>query len=82
MIEKRYRIKQARRYHAIAGFSMGGYGTTHYAELRPDYFGTAVPMSGFVSIQRLTAELGFPLIVGIDYGEHLRPDRRLLRRGP
>ncbi|MEA2346849.1 MAG: diacylglycerol O-acyltransferase / trehalose O-mycolyltransferase [Thermoleophilaceae bacterium] len=74
MIQKRYRIKQARRYHAIAGFSMGGFGTSEYAELRPDFFGTAVPMSGFVSIQRLTAVIGFPLVTGVDYNQIFGPN--------
>jgi S-formylglutathione hydrolase FrmB len=73
MIERRYRIRRERRYHAIAGFSMGGFGTSLYAELRPDYFGTAVPMSGFVSIERLTAELGYPIITSGDYVKTFGP---------
>lgn len=73
MIEERFRIRSARRYHAIAGFSMGGFGTSLYAALRPDYFGTAVPMSGFVSIQRLTAEIGYPIITSGDYVKTFGP---------
>lgn len=67
MIEERFRIRPQRRWHAIAGFSMGGFGTSLYSALRPDYFGTAVPMSGFVSVGRLTAELGYPIITSGDY---------------
>ena len=73
MIERRYRIRPQRRWHAIAGFSMGGFGTALYAALRPDYFGTAVPMSGFVSIGRLTANLGYPIITSGDYESTFGP---------
>jgi enterochelin esterase-like enzyme len=44
-IEKTYRIKNVKRYRAIAGLSMGGGGTYYYALHRPDLFRTACPLS-------------------------------------
>ncbi len=52
LLEERYRIRPGRRWHAIAGYSMGGMGAVFLASQRPDYFGTAASLSGFVSIQR------------------------------
>jgi S-formylglutathione hydrolase FrmB len=72
-IEQRYKIRPHRRWHAIAGLSMGGYGSSHYAEVRPDYFGTVVPMSGFVAPTRLTASTGFPAVTGLDYEQVFGP---------
>src|SRR5215210_2281332 len=52
LIERRFRIRPGRRWHAIAGLSMGGYGTLLTAATNPGYFGTAVPMSAFANPQR------------------------------
>lgn len=52
LVERRLRIRRGRRWHAIAGFSMGGAGATFYASQRPGYFGAAATFSGAVSIQR------------------------------
>lgn len=81
LVERRYRIREGRRWHAIAGFSMGGYGTSHYAARRPDYFGTAVPMSGFVSIQRPQAEVGLSIVSGVDFGAIFGPSRAFYAEG-
>lgn len=50
-IERRYRVRAGRRWHAIAGLSMGGYGTMYLAGQRPDYFGSAASFSGAISPQ-------------------------------
>ncbi|HET6829981.1 MAG TPA: alpha/beta hydrolase-fold protein [Solirubrobacterales bacterium] len=44
-IERRYPIRAGRRWHAIAGISMGGQGTLRYAAMLPGYFGSAVGFS-------------------------------------
>lgn len=44
-IEKTYRIKTEKRYRAIAGLSMGGYGSFLYALHRPEMFSSACPLS-------------------------------------
>ena len=38
-IERRYPIRRGRRWHAIAGISMGGQGALRYAAMLPGYFG-------------------------------------------
>jgi enterochelin esterase-like enzyme len=45
-IEKTYRIKNEKRYRAIAGLSMGGEGTYIYALHHPELFSSACPLSG------------------------------------
>ncbi|MFY0686807.1 MAG: esterase family protein [Cyclobacteriaceae bacterium] len=44
-IESTYRIKQQKRYRAVAGLSMGGGGSFTYALHRPDLFQSACPLS-------------------------------------
>jgi S-formylglutathione hydrolase FrmB len=52
LAERRLRIRPGRRWHAIAGPSMGGQGAAFYASQRPGYFGAAALFSGALSIQR------------------------------
>lgn len=52
-VEKKYRIKQDRRYRAIAGLSMGGGGTFMYALHHPELFSSACPLSAAVGSLRL-----------------------------
>ncbi|MGF1558097.1 MAG: alpha/beta hydrolase [Flavobacteriaceae bacterium] len=47
-IEQKYRIKQEKRFRAVAGLSMGGGGTFMYALHRPDLFSSACPLSASV----------------------------------
>jgi len=44
-IEKTYRIKPDKHYRAVAGLSMGGYGTFIYALHHPELFASACPLS-------------------------------------
>jgi enterochelin esterase-like enzyme len=44
-VEKKYRIKAEKRYRAIAGLSMGGYGSFTYAIHHPELFSAACPLS-------------------------------------
>ena len=64
LVSERLRIKRGRRWHAIAGLSMGGEGTMYYASQRPGYFGTAAAFSAPLSIRRLTFQQGFALGTG------------------
>lgn len=61
---KRLRIKEARRWHAIAGLSMGGEGAMFYASQRPGFFGSAAAFSGPLSIQRPTYQGAFDFATG------------------
>src|SRR5690606_35768569 len=47
-IEKTYRIKSEKSYRAVAGLSMGGYGTLIYALKYPELFAAAAPLSAAV----------------------------------
>jgi S-formylglutathione hydrolase FrmB len=47
----RYPILTARRYHALAGISMGGLGAAYLGGRVPGFFGSVVSLSGFVDPQ-------------------------------
>lgn len=51
LISAKFSIRTERRYHAVAGFSMGGYGTYLTGSQLAGYFGTVVPLSAFASIR-------------------------------
>jgi S-formylglutathione hydrolase FrmB len=51
----RYRIRPERRFHAIAGFSMGGLGAAYLAGRLPGFFGSAASLSGLVDTQYVAA---------------------------
>ncbi len=53
-IRHRYRIRAGRRWHAVAGLSMGGFGATFLGGRVPGYFGSVSSFSGFVDHQRPT----------------------------
>jgi S-formylglutathione hydrolase FrmB len=59
MVRKRFHIRNGRRWHAIAGLSMGGEGAMYYAEQRPGFFGSVASFSGPISIQRPEWPAGF-----------------------
>lgn len=73
LIEKRFRIARGRRNHAIAGISMGGMGAAYLGAQRPDYFGSVITLSGFVSHQRETVRQGFSAVAGVDYEQIFGP---------
>jgi enterochelin esterase-like enzyme len=47
-IEKTYRIRAQKRYRAVAGLSMGGYGALIMATKHPELFAAAAPLSAGV----------------------------------
>ncbi len=51
----RYPILPQRRYHAIAGISMGGLGAVYLAGRLPGFFGSVATLSGFVDPQYFAA---------------------------
>lgn len=53
-VQKRYRTIEAREGRAIAGLSMGGYGSLKFGIKYPDKFAFAGSMSGALSVVRLT----------------------------
>jgi S-formylglutathione hydrolase FrmB len=59
LVERRLKVRRGRRWHAIAGLSMGGEGSMFYAAQRPGYFGSAASFSGVLSLQRPEWPTGF-----------------------
>jgi S-formylglutathione hydrolase FrmB len=62
LVERRLKVRRGRRFHAVAGFSLGGYGAAFYASQRPGYFGIAASLSARLSVRD-------PFLYGqLDYG--------------
>ncbi|HEX2266295.1 MAG TPA: alpha/beta hydrolase-fold protein, partial [Solirubrobacterales bacterium] len=77
-IERRYPIRPGRRWHAIAGISMGGQGTLRYAAMLPGYFGSAVAFSAALpDMQSTDAQFGLSLFLagaqGVTYSAVFGP---------
>jgi enterochelin esterase-like enzyme len=49
-IESNYRVIADKGHRAVAGLSMGGGGTTVYAQKRPEMFSSAYPMSALMTL--------------------------------
>jgi S-formylglutathione hydrolase FrmB len=59
IVERRFRIRHARRWHAVAGLSMGGQGALRLAAAMPGYFGSVAGFSPAVpDIQSPETPLG------------------------
>ena len=54
-IEKTYRVKADKQHRAIAGLSMGGGGTTSYAQRHPDMYCAAYAISALMDIPEVGA---------------------------
>ncbi len=52
-ILERYRIRPERRYHALAGVSMGGLGAAYIGGRLPGFFGSVTVISGLVDVQMI-----------------------------
>ncbi len=50
-IQERYPIRPERRWHSLAGVSMGGLGTAYLGSRLPGFFGSIAVFSGFVDTQ-------------------------------
>jgi S-formylglutathione hydrolase FrmB len=62
-IDRRYPIRPGRRWHAIAGISMGGQGALRYAGMLPGYFGSVVGFSAaFCDMQSEIPQGGLDLL--------------------
>ncbi len=64
LVQRKFSIRTERRYHAVAGFSMGGYGTYLTGSLLNGYFGTVVPLSAFASIRTPETQIAFATASG------------------
>ena len=69
-VERRYPIRSGRRWHAIAGISMGGQGTLRYAAMLPGYFGSAAGFSAALpDMQAEEAQVGISLLAQAGGGD-------------
>lgn len=66
LVRKRLRVRHGRRWHAIAGLSMGGGGALYLASQRPGYFGSVAAFSAPTSIERTTYQQAFDAASGQD----------------
>jgi S-formylglutathione hydrolase FrmB len=53
---ERYRIRPERRYHSLAGVSMGGLGTAYLGGRLPGFFGSVAVISGLVDLELSSGE--------------------------
>lgn len=67
LVERSFRVKRGRRWHAIAGASMGGLGAAYLASQLPGYFGAAATFSGFVAHQRPEVGLALQAVGQVSY---------------
>ena len=79
-VEKEYRIKGSKQYRAVAGLSMGGYGSMIYALHHPDMFSAAAPLSAgvFTDEELMTMpDENYEHALAPVYGFHLTGKSRL-----
>ena len=79
-IEKTYRIKGEKRYRAVAGLSMGGYGSLIYSLKYPQLFAAAAPLSAAVfddSTLVTMPDANYEVVLGQLYGRGLKGKERL-----
>jgi enterochelin esterase-like enzyme len=79
-IETSYRIRSEKRFRAISGLSMGGYGTMVLATKHPDLFVAAAPLSSGVRTDQEMTEVDsayYARTLGIREGQGLKGKDRL-----
>lgn len=79
-IESKYRIRTRKRFRAVAGLSMGGYGSFIYAFKHPELFSAAAPLSAAVySKEQILSQSQnrWDRVFGILYGPGLTGEERL-----
>jgi S-formylglutathione hydrolase FrmB len=79
-IEKNYRALKEKRFRAIAGLSMGGYGSFVLALKHPDLFAACCPLSAGVLVDDEVVKMdpnGWSYIFGGPFGKTLQGKDRL-----
>lgn len=79
-IESRYRVKAEKRFRAVAGLSMGGYGALVYALRHPEMFAACVAFSAGIYTEEMTLKMTqeqWDRFRGAAYGRGLRSDNRI-----
>lgn len=79
-VEKKFRIRAEKQFRAVAGLSMGGYGSLLYAMKYPDKFAAAAPLSAGVSTDSSIANMSMENwnnVYGLPFGKDLEDEKRL-----
>lgn len=79
-IESKYRVRQEKRYRAVAGLSMGGFGALIYSLKYPDMFSACGAFSAAVYTDEETVNKPddrWKKIEGILFGNDLKAEQRL-----
>ena len=79
-IENHYRIRQEKRYRAVAGLSMGGYGSLVYALKHPDMFSACVAFSPGIYTDEEIINMKddtWKRVFGVVYGPDLKGKDRI-----
>jgi len=79
-IEDTYRARVTKEFRAVAGLSMGGFGTLNYALKHPDLFAAAAPLSaaawGEESLLEMDQE-SYDNFFGFIFGDGLEGEERI-----
>lgn len=79
-IDKTYRTRAEKQFRAVAGLSMGGFGTLIYAMKHPNLFAAAAPLSAGVSTDEEIINMpqqNWDNVFGLPYGPGLEGEERL-----
>ncbi len=81
-IESRYRIRKRKRFRAVSGLSMGGYGALNYAFKYPELFSAAAPLSAAVYTDEQIinfTQKRWDKVEGVIFGKGLKGKERLTK---
>lgn len=79
-IDETYRTRTDKEFRAVAGLSMGGYGTMVMATKHPDLFAAAAPLSAGILIEEEVVDMpqeNWDNVFGTPFGEGLEGEERL-----
>ena len=79
-IESQYRVRSKKEFRAIAGLSMGGYGTLIYALKHPDMFAACAPLSAAIYTEDVVInheQERWDRIEGVMYGKGVAGQDRI-----
>ena len=82
-IEKEYRIRTEKRYRAVAGLSMGGYGALVYALKHPDMFSSCVAFSAAIYTDDEIINMNdnaWPKVLGVVFNPNLKGKDRISKQ--
>lgn len=79
-IESKFRIRKEKRFRAVSGLSMGGYGSLVYALKYPDMFSACAPFSAAIYSKKQIVETpqeSWDYVFGVVFGSGLEAEGRI-----